>query len=214
MNKKISPVVMGDLVSSSGYENRVVLHKIFNEAVKQSNLKFKSDIVSPLTITLGDEFQGIVKTYDKAFEIIYFIKLALLEKKVDARFVLGATVISTKINRENAWNMMGEGLAEAREKLNNKGDLNSYRFSFPKNNREEELINAIGLTLTTIENEWTQTQLKYVTATERSKHLTKEEIAKKLKISKNTLYKVLRSAKYDFYSNQINVIMNYLRKLE
>lgn len=214
MRDKFCAIVMGDIVSSSKHEDKKRLHQIFNIVIEKSNLNFKHEIMSPLTITLGDEFQGIVKSFEYAFDIIYFIRLNLLDAEVDARFVLGKSIITTEINQKNAWNMMGEGLSEAREVLNNKRDVNAYRFSFPDGPDIEILINAIGLNLTLIEEGWTKTQREYVLFLQNSPSLTKEQVSEKLKISKGNLYKVLKAAKYSLYCDQLLAIKTYLQQTD
>ncbi len=53
------PIFMGDVVNSSDYDGEV-LSKGLKELVESTNKKFGKAILSPLTITLGDEFQGIL----------------------------------------------------------------------------------------------------------------------------------------------------------
>tara|TARA_R110002049_G_scaffold233444_1_gene406753 strand:+ start:226 stop:366 length:141 start_codon:yes stop_codon:yes gene_type:complete len=46
---------MGDVVSSSGYEAKL-LHKELKALIQSCNEELRADILSPYTITLGDEF--------------------------------------------------------------------------------------------------------------------------------------------------------------
>ncbi|MFD2783785.1 SatD family protein [Novosphingobium pokkalii] len=49
---------MGDIVNSSDAPSANGLHRTFNMAVEEANRRHAKDILSRLTITLGDEFQG------------------------------------------------------------------------------------------------------------------------------------------------------------
>lgn len=199
-------VLMGDLVGSTAAASRQALHDTFNAAVDAANRSYASDIVSPLTITLGDEFQGLLASLEAAFAVNRTLRMKLLLERVEARFVVGTARIDTEINREKAWNMMGQGLAEAREKLGDKKDSNCYRFSFPENRTLELLLDGVGRSLTQIETGWTETQLTYVAQVMSDSQESKSDIAKSLGVSDNSLYKVLRSAELRFYSKQIETI--------
>ena len=59
-------IVMGDIIKSSQYTYDEL--KTFRKVVDNINQDY--DLISPLTITLGDEFQGIVESLTQAVEII------------------------------------------------------------------------------------------------------------------------------------------------
>jgi hypothetical protein len=67
-------------------------------------------LASPLTITLGDEFQGLLHGLAQAVPVVRGLRLELMAAGVDCRFVIGQVEIRTPLNREKAWNMMGPGL--------------------------------------------------------------------------------------------------------
>lgn len=194
-------IVMGDLVRSQDASAPRELHRQFNEAVEEANRAFAASIASPLTITLGDEFQGLCNTLTGGLEIVRHLRLRLLSTQVECRFVLGHTELDSPLNRNKAWNMMGSGFSGARDTLNNKDDPNAYRFSFPEAPVHESLMNAIGASLTLIENGWTETQLEYVQYFEKAELSTKA-IAKKAGVSTSSVYKVLRAANSDLYKRQ------------
>lgn len=203
-------VLMGDLVGSSRAEPKA-LHASFNGCIEDANRVYAGAIASPLTITLGDEFQGLATSLGKAFELDHFIRIRLLGEHVESRVLLGDVVIETGVNPAKAWNMMGAGLAEARRKLGDKKDANRYRFSFPDNEELELLLDAVGRSLTETEAGWTDTQLKYVTRILAAGDESRSRTAKALGISQNSLYKVLRSAGYRFYSEQLETVRRVLR---
>ncbi|MCV0429030.1 MAG: SatD family protein, partial [Roseibium sp.] len=61
-------VLMGDVIGSEQME-RSRLHARFNSAVQAINTEYGSLLLSPLTITLGDEFQGLLPGSAEAFQI-------------------------------------------------------------------------------------------------------------------------------------------------
>lgn len=203
-------ISMGDLVHSSGHDDPNALHRLFNEVVAEANRRYAESIVSPLTITLGDEFQGLSASLVRGFELNHFVRLRLLGRGVSTRLVLGAGAIDTAVNPDNAWNMMGEGLSRAREKLNAKLRFNCYRFSFPCEAQLERLLDGIGRSLTNIESGWTSTQRDYVIKRLSQPQHSVSVIAAELGISKNSMYKVLRAADADFYEAQLESISESL----
>lgn len=195
-------ILMGDIVASEAATSVRMLHKAFNRAVTTANEAYAP--LSPLTITLGDEFQGLVGTLSRAWEIATALRLRLLQDGVRCRFVIGAARVETPINTERAWNMMGPGLADARERLNDKAAGNAYRFSLPEERIAEALLDAVGDSLTDIEARWTATQLRYYAASQSER--TNAKVAASLGVSERGFYKVLRAARADFHGRQSGVI--------
>lgn len=123
-------ILMGDIVKSSQYEGRE-LHKDFRALVDFCNNKQASGILSPYTITLGDEFQGIAKDLRSAIESIFFFEESILKMMFcfKIRYVLHYGEIDTPLNREIAYGMLGNGLIKARKMLSTKRrDRRKYQF--------------------------------------------------------------------------------------
>ncbi len=211
VSKKNYAVLMGDLIESSRFASPRKLHQLFNQLIVSANRQFEDNITSPLTITLGDEFQGLAASLNKAFEISQYVRLNLLLEGVQSRLVFGTATIETPVNPESAWNMMGKGLAEARDKLSDKREPNCYRFSFPAQPQLELLLDGVGRSLTRIETDWTATQLGYVFAVLSKSDKTRSQIARSFNVSENSLYKALRSSHFSFYQQQITTIQTALK---
>jgi hypothetical protein len=204
---------MGDLVASERARSLRAIHRGFNEAIDFANERYAADIESPLTITLGDEFQGLTRTLAQAWRIASTLRLRLLAVDVSCRFVVGTARLETPVNPREAWNMMGRGLAEARDKLNDKRATNAYRFSLPGETIIEPLLDAVGDSLTAVELGWTPTQLKYYSSA-RDGSRTNVEIAKSLGVTPRSLYKVLHAARADFHRRQSVTLGRALTELD
>ncbi|MBD8878523.1 SatD family protein [Roseibium polysiphoniae] len=203
-------VVMGDLVASEEAESRQELHRRFNAAVDAINAKYKNQLRSPLTITLGDEFQGLAADFSSAFEIAHDMRLTLLKQDVFCRFVVGQVDLQTPVNPDRAWNMMADGLAEARARLEDKADPNAYRFSFLEDQRCAPLLEAIGASLTDIEEGWTSTQRAYLIPRVLDGESVKD-IAARHNVSARTVYNVLVLARFNLYDRQTEAIRAFLK---
>jgi hypothetical protein len=201
---------MGDIVASEAAASVKAMHQAFNKAIAAANKKYAP--LSPLTITHGDEFQGLTNTLVSAWDIAAALRLRLLQDDLRCRFVVGLVRIETPLNPERAWNMMGPGLAEARDRLNRKQDANAYRFSLPGDDLVQALLDAVGDSLTQIETGWTETQRRYYAASLGER--TNAKTAAALGVSERALYKVLRAAHADFYGRQSNTIVNAMAALD
>ncbi len=209
----VHAILMGDLVASGKARSIKAVHSAFNQAIDAANERFADAIASPLTITLGDEFQGLLRSLVKAWEVAFELRLALLVTNVSCRFVIGATQLETPLNTKQAWNMMGPGLAAARDKLNDKRSANAYRFSFTGEPIIESLLDAVGDSLTQVELGWTATQLKYY-AKVRGSTRTNADVAKRLGVTPRSLYKVLHAARVEFHDRQAEILRDALRGLD
>lgn len=206
-------VLMGDIVASEQAPSRRETHRVFNKAIARANKRHAEAIASPLTITLGDEFQGLLTGLAKAWDLAAELRLALLSDAVPCRFVLGAATLDTPLNPARAWNMMGEGLARAREKLDDKRSANAFRFSFPDDPVIEPLLDAAGDALTQTELGWTETQRRYFHSS-RGAGRSIARIAKDFGVSERSVYKVLNAAHADFHGRQSEAIRQALTHLD
>lgn len=132
-----SYILMADIVDSHEKEGASLM-SAFRTAVDWTNKIYESSIRSPLTITLGDEFQGIVSSAGKGLDIILAMEEYFIEEEVDfkLRYVLHKGEVETPINDENAYEMLGPGLTDARRMLNEMKKENS-RFLISIDSRDE-----------------------------------------------------------------------------
>jgi hypothetical protein len=203
--------IMGDLVSSQDAGSVADLHAAFNRAIDAANLDAGTTMTSPLTITLGDEFQGLTQTFEDGLAILRDVQARLLIQGVACRFVLGVLRLETPVNSERAWNMMGPGLAASRARLTDKRDANAYRFHLPGQPALETLMEAVGASLSEIEQGWTARQREVALASRRE---SATGLAQRLNISLQTLYKIRRAARFEFYGRQWRALETAVETLD
>lgn len=206
-------VLMGDLIGSESSPSVRRLHEAFNRAVQAINTRRRKQLTSRLTITLGDEFQGLAPSLAAGLSVIRELRAALLADKVRCRFVLGLARLETPLNTSKSWNMMGPGLSKAREKLADKRSPNSYRFSLPDDPAFETLLDAVGMSVTEIEDSWTARQFEIA-----GESMTNAEqigrTAERLGIARNTFYKIRRAARLEMYEGQWSAIETAIADLD
>jgi hypothetical protein len=114
-------ILMADVVRSRSYQSEAI-QQALKSVVVNCNATLTESFMSPLTITLGDEFQGVSASLNDAIETLLFLEDALLQVQpaFKLRYVLVYGEIETSINSEIAYGMLGPGLTLAREILNTK----------------------------------------------------------------------------------------------
>ncbi len=110
---------MADIINSRR-KNSSLLMQQFKDIVSSVNKVKSENLISPLTITLGDEFQGLTNTIENGIKTIFDIEEIILDKQYDfkLRYVLLYGQIDTEINTSIAYEMLGEGLTNARRDIN------------------------------------------------------------------------------------------------
>ena len=206
-------VLMGDIVGSERAPSLKEVHTAFNKVVRKANDIHAEHIASPLTITLGDEFQGLLTSFAHAWDAAVGLRLELLVAGISCRFVVGVATLETSLNTKEAWNMMGRGLSAARDKLNEKRTSSAYRFSLPDEPVVELLLDTVGDALTRGEEDWTPTQLEYYSKSRAAKR-GNADVAKKLGVSERSLYKVLHAGRADAHRRQVQAIRSALVQLD
>lgn len=204
-------VVMGDLVSSENTASVADLHERFNAAIESANTDYATAIASPLTITLGDEFQGLCGALASGLAVVRRLRAGLLSSGVECRFVVGAVRLETPVNAARAWNMMGPGLAAARARLADKRDPNAYRFELPGETELQALMEAVGASLTDIETGWTRRQRAVMLALREE---AVAPLAERLGMSVQTLYKIRRAGRFDLYRRQWSALETMAERLD
>lgn len=116
-------VLICDLIAPRKSTNRQELQHRLKAVLKRLNQQTPG-VVSPYTLTLGDEFQAVFTQADTVFDDIIQILAALHPDQ--ARFALGLGEITTDLNPDHALGMDGPAFYRARdgiEKLKDSGDL-------------------------------------------------------------------------------------------
>ncbi|MEM8939888.1 MAG: SatD family protein [Bacteroidota bacterium] len=140
-------ILMADVVDSHNFEGKELMDK-FQELVKFTNRIFYDAILSPLTITLGDEFQSVINRPSSAVAIVFAMEEWIIENEWNfkLRYVIVEGKIDTEINRKSAHEMLGEGLTTARKRLGDmKKESNRFFVSLKHELRSSSLLKVFRL---------------------------------------------------------------------
>lgn len=106
--------LIGDMVGSRALPDRQAVQRRFKAACADLNHKYRErGLLSPLTITLGDEFQALFDDAGAVWNCVLDLECAL--HPVTLRFSLGLGEITTPINTRAALEMDGPAFHAARD---------------------------------------------------------------------------------------------------
>ncbi|MEW7119348.1 SatD family protein [Acinetobacter nosocomialis] len=136
---KTQYILMADIIDSREKDELILMWQ-FKELVHDINYKYSNKISSPLTITLGDEFQGIISEFENLLKIIFFIEEQIIKKGsfFKLRYAISESDIDhINLNTYASYGMLSEGLIKTREALNH-SKKNKSRFNFLLKNMDEK----------------------------------------------------------------------------
>lgn len=207
--------IIGDIKSSKQLEDRRAVQLKLKAVLDAVNNEYQSDLASKFMITLGDEFQGLLKSGTSAIFIIDKIEREMYPTKL--RFGLGVGEITTDINLDMPFGADGPAYYNARKiidelKVSEKKKMESkanVKIEVQGNAVISELINTILSLLTTIKETWTSRQVEIINSHIKTGG-TQEDTARILNISQSNVAQALSAADYYTYRKAIETIAKVL----
>lgn len=118
-------VLIGDMLGSRQLTDRRETQERFKSACRSINRRRKHyGVVSPLMVTLGDEFQGVLGSADRLWPLIARLELDMHPQQF--RFSVGLGEITTAINSRSSLGMDGPAFHNAREGIETLRDEGGY----------------------------------------------------------------------------------------
>lgn len=192
-------IIMADILDSSKADQALLMHD-FTEIVSEINLSLKSSFLSPLTITLGDEFQGVISSLGQAILVMQHLEEAIInhQKSFKLRYVIVEGSIDTPINKEIAYGMMGEGLSRARRMIEDLKKSES-RFHFELRDMPKSAsLTSLYIALQSIIDTWNPRR-DYALVSSFLKSPDYKEVAIAMNKVRSLMWKRNRSLKLDAY---------------
>lgn len=195
--------VIGDIVASKTIIDRAAAQEKLSQTLNSVNAKYTEEIASKFMITLGDEFQGLLKTGAHAVDIAELIGRALYPMRV--RFGIGAGPITTAINTERPLGADGPAYYHARAAISEIKVAEHKRMEPRSDIRTgvegysdfAEAVNTILMLNSTLKSRWAVRQREVITAYMENGG-TQSDVARKLGIHQSSVQKALSHA--DFYA--------------
>ena len=209
MKKRTNYILMADIIGSR-QSDQPRLIRDFKGIAAKTNEALESQLLSPITITLGDEFQSVAKDFSAALDVILYIEEAIIKTKktFKLRYVLLEGAIETPINSQIAYGMLGSGLTAAREELVG-SKKKKTRFNINIQNKDlGKAINNIFVVLQGIIDHW-RPEKDYYLVTEFLKEKDYKKVAKDLKKERSLIWKREKSLQIEEYY-ALKEVIHYL----
>lgn len=215
---KIYICLIGDIVRSKSInaKERREFQKHFREDLEYFNRKYRDKITSKLTVTLGDEYQGLFNDALVAFELISYIQV-----KYPYQFRHGIAIgeLYTDLN-DISIGMDGPVWWKAREALNeiknDKKNNVSIKIYGLKNKVLEDLINNSFVFINALMNNWKEPHkevLKNIIETYGLINQFKQvEFAHKFNFDPSKVSRILKSTKFFAYVEFVRSLANLINE--
>lgn len=181
--------IIGDIVGSRKLPDRHDVQKKFQAMAEKANLQYGSDIVSPFTVTIGDEFQVLLKSVQVAPKVIDNVIREMTP--IELVFGVGIGSIVTDINPELAIGMDGPAFHFARkaiEQAKKKKPKIVYRSDFAG----MDMINSLLYFIESCSTRRTKRQKQVLELLNQD--FTQEEIADNLHIKQQSVSDIISSS--------------------
>lgn len=213
--------LIGDIINSRKIENRSLVQEQLSITLEQINQKYQDLIAANFLVTIGDEFQGLLKKSDVLFEIIETIQFALAPYEI--RFGIGVGEIITKIDPDRAISSDGPAWWYAREMIEELKNHHEWGTRSRTNiklkglhdSNVNNLINSSIYLLTNIRSKWTKSQKEIISYIIKnygySDSFLQTDLANHFGLNKSSINKTLKSSQfYDYVRtyNDIEKIIN------
>ncbi len=159
----------------------------------------KKDFITPLDMVMQNEFQGITNNLQGSLETIFDIEECIIENNLDFKLkhVLYHDTIETVQSKHDAYERLGFGLIDARQRLNLIKKTDS-RFLIATNNEKSSLyLNNLFLIYEDYIDSWKKSDREYVKAF--LNNMNYKEVAEQFNINISSGWRRERSLKMKQY---------------
>lgn len=197
--------LIADVIDSKMVQERFNLQKQLEKALRKMNELFGDYLASCFTLTLGDEFQTLLKVDAPVFQIIDTLRSELSPTQL--RFGIGLGEIATAIDPLQSIGADGPAYWNARAAINlvhQKNDYGNTQIYFSSGNDSKDLlVNALIASGEAIRSGWRGSQeeilLDLIKRFVYSENFSQQDLAQSLDINPSALSKRLKSSSIRVY---------------
>ena len=209
--------IIGDMKGSKKIENRNDVQEKLKKILGKINVKYGQDISAKFTITLGDEFQGLLCNGKNVLNIVEEIQRKMYP--VEIRFGIGVGAITTEINPELAIGADGPSYHRARnaieflKKNERKNKTHSFNIRIEIDEEKEpiaEMLNTIFSLSAVIKNSWTDRQREIIWDFDYYQD-GQEKSAERLGIAQSSVQRGLIKGNYYAYKEAMETLGNVMK---
>ncbi|NLA71847.1 MAG: hypothetical protein GX850_05460 [Clostridiaceae bacterium] len=211
--------LIGDMKDSKTIKNRDAVQEKLKSVLFKINSKYLENIASKLTITLGDEFQGLLYSGANIMSIIGEVERTMYPVRI--RFGIGVGEISTDIDPELAIGADGSCYHKAREAIEflkqnerrNQAIEADIRLGVEDGQQTaEDLVNTVLSLMAVIKHSWSDRQRQ--TIWDMLEHQDSQtNAAQRLGITQSSVQKNLANGNYYSYQEALSSVKAILSEI-
>ena len=210
--------LIGDIIESKNIQDRAQVQQQLLRLMKELNWQYQDYLISPFTVTTGDEFQALFSPNSYMFQIIDQLSVAFSPYEI--RFGIGVGEMVTEINKEQSIGSDGPAYWLAREAINHIHDKNDYGINhisvFLADEEVTWTVNAMLAACSFIQSKWTEVQYdvlkQLLTENIYDETFSHKEIARLLGITPSAFNKRIKASGLKIYLRNKRVAMNQILK--
>lgn len=211
--------IIGDMKQSQKMKNRNEVQIKLKNILETINIMYQEDLAAKFIITLGDEFQGLLKQGANTMKILS--KIERMMYPVQLRFGIGIGRITTEINPEMALGADGPGYYKARAAIEYLKDNEKKKQSVPTDTRFEvecenqeniRMLNTIVSLMTVIKEGWSDRQREIIWDIMEHQD-SQSNVANRLNIKQPAVQKSLALGNYYAYKDAMDFIGKALEEI-
>ena len=211
--------IIGDIKGSKSLKDRREVQMSLREVLDEINSVYHEDIASNFLITLGDEFQGLLRSPRHTLKIVKDIQTKMYPTKF--RIGIGIGDISTEIDPDSALGADGPAYYAAREMVDllhenenkNKRAEADIQFSiYNEYSFEIEQINTMLALIKEIEDKWKPEQRLTIWDMIENGG-SQQDCAERMNTTQSTVGRRLISGNYYLYKRAIDVLDRSIKLL-
>lgn len=211
--------LIGDIIESKKIKERYNIQQKLETKLQELNYIFKEDIKSALTITLGDEFQGLFCNVETLLLCIDIISTYFKPLGITFRFGIGYGKMLTKVNPNISIGSDGEPYWYARQALveieTTKNSSQVYEKMIIKNS-SQDIINSLLMLQGKIRNDWTieQSKLIYLILMNSGyKSINTEMLLNDFDYTRQRISNLISRSSFHHYSETRINLFNYIKEV-
>ena len=200
--------IIGDIIGSRKLNDRQMIQRNFLEMAEDASRLFHKEIESPFTVTIGDEFQVLLKSLSVAPKVIEHVVKKM--SPVELVFGLGFGSITTDINPNMAIGMDGPAFHFARKALE-QAKKKKPKIIYKSDCIGTDMMNSLNYFVQSCEERRTKRQqevLEYL-----GQGYTQEAIAGRLGIKQQSVHDIINASYLPEIEEAKRTISKYLASL-
>jgi len=203
-------VVIGDIIESKDLkpalrkQTQNQLEEVFHQLNRQSK-----QLLSPYTITLGDEFQAVYRSADQLFHDIWAFTAQIHPVRV--RVAISVGDITTEINREQSLGMDGPAFHAARDRIDEMKADDILLSLTTEDKSFDRLVNSSFQILAGNLQTWNKN--RFTILKKRYENIEVKKIARDLDLSEVAVYKNIHAGTLDAVKDLTECISQKVNKM-